>query len=283
MTLVTSPRDEQGVPAAGRAGRRYRTRSLSRGPVGAVVLPVIGVVLFLVAWWLLTTVSGVNINLIPPPGHVLNAFLQLPGYLMSQSVTTLVEVLEGFVLAVVTGALIALALVSSPVLERMTYPLLLAVNSVPKVAVAPLLVLWMGFGQLPKVIMVLLVCFFPVVLSTVAGLTSTPAEFIELARSLEAARWRAFVKIRIPSALPQVFVGLKLAMSLAVIGAVISEFQAGTVAGLGFVISTSSGQMDTAQAFAAIAILGVMSIVLFYALVALERVLIPWARPAARS
>jgi NitT/TauT family transport system permease protein len=249
----------------------------------AVLLPVTGVVLAIGAWWLATVVFPVNPALVPGPGAVLGAFRQLPGYLLAQTGHTTVEVLAGFAAAVVVSAVIALTLVWSPVVERMTFPLLLALNSVPKVAVAPLLVLWFGFGQTPKVIIVLLVCFFPVVISMVTGLSSTPPEFIELARSLEAPAWRTFLKVRVPSALPQVFVGLKVAMTLAVIGAVISEFQAGTVAGLGFVIAVSTGQTETAQTFAAIVLLALLSIALFYALVAVERLLIPWARPPGRS
>jgi NitT/TauT family transport system permease protein len=277
-----SPKGDPGMSPA-RDARRVRPRELGRGPVSAVLLPLLGVALVVVVWWLITVVFQVQPFVLPSPPLVLRAFLELPGYLIAQSVHTLVEVLEGFAFSLVAGVLIALAVVSSPIVERMTYPLMLAVNSVPKVAVAPLLVLWMGFGQGPKVVMVFLVCFFPIVISTVAGLTSTPPEFVELARSLEAPPWRTFLKVRAPNALPQVFVGLKVAMTLAVIGAVIAEFQAGTTAGLGYVVQQSSGQSETPQAFAAIAILGVMSMVLFYALVVLERVLLPWARPAART
>jgi NitT/TauT family transport system permease protein len=252
-------------------------RGFARGPVGAAALPAAGMALAVAAWWAATAAFPVNHALVPTPGDVLAAFLRLPGYLLAQSVHTLAEVLEGFAVAVVVGALIAPALVGSLVVERMLFPLLLALNAVPKVAVAPLLVLWFGFGPAPKVVMVFLVCFFPVVISMVTGLATTPPEFLELARSLEAPRWRTFLKVRVPAALPQVFVGLKVAMTLAVIGAVISEFQAGTSAGLGFVIETSTGQSDTAQTFAAVALLAAASIGLFYAIVAIERLLLPWA------
>ncbi|MFG1608834.1 ABC transporter permease [Actinoplanes sp. NPDC049265] len=241
-------------------------------------LPVLGLVLAVAAWWLAVLIFPVNPALVPAPPDVLAAFLDLPGYLLVQCGYTVVEVVEGFVAAVVVGAVIALALVSSRVVERMTFPLLLALNSVPKVAVAPLLVLWFGFGPVTKVVMVFLVCFFPVIISMVTGLASTPPEFLELARSLEAPAWRTFLKVRVPAALPQVFVGLKVAMTLAVIGAVIAEFQAGTVAGLGFVIQSSTGQSETAQTFAAVTLLAGVSVVLFYAIVGLERLLVPWAR-----
>jgi NitT/TauT family transport system permease protein len=169
----------------------------------------------------------------------------------------------------------SLLIVSSKVLERMIYPLLLAVNAVPKIAIAPLLVVWLGFGTPTKVIMVFLVCFFPVVISTATGKKSTPAEPVELMRSLDSSRGQGFVKLRLRCAMPQVFVGLKVAISLAVIGAVIAEF-VGAKAGLGYVIVQSGASVDTAPAFAAMTLPGVMSIALFYALVLLEGLLVPW-------
>jgi NitT/TauT family transport system permease protein len=174
------------------------------------------------------------------------------------------------------GVPMALAIVRSTVLERVIYPLLLAVNAIPKIAIAPILVIWMGFGQAPKVLMVFLVCFFPVVISTASGMKSTPAELVELLRSLNATRGQEFFKLRFQHALPQVFVGLKVAISLAVIGSVIAEF-VGASAGLGYVIVQSGASADTSLAFAAMALLGLVSIALFYGLVLLERRLLPWA------
>jgi NitT/TauT family transport system permease protein len=161
--------------------------------------------------------------------------------------------------------------------ERATFPLLVALNSIPKVAVAPLLVVWLGYGPKPKIVLVVLICFFPIVVSTVAGLTSTPADLGELARSLSASWWQGYVKVRLPWALPQVFVGLKLGISLAVIGAVVAEISSPNQ-GLGAVIVLSGSSLDTPLAFAAIVLLALLSIVLFYLIVALERLLLPWAR-----
>jgi NitT/TauT family transport system permease protein len=143
-------------------------------------------------------------------------------------------------------------------------PLLVAVNAV-------------RWGQKPVLTMVFLLCFFPIVLSTATGLTSTPADLAELARSLDASRWQAFRKVRLPAALPQIFVGLKVAMPLAAIGAVIGEFQAGET-GLGYVIVQAGGVGDTATAWAAIILIGLMSILLYFALVLLERFALPWVR-----
>ena len=158
-------------------------------------------------------------------------------------------------------------------------PVLLGLNAVPKIAIAPILILWMGFGYGPKIVVTLLLCIFPIVISTATGLRSTPAEFVELARSLCASERQILRTFRFPSAMPHIFVGLKIGISLAVIGAVIGEF-VGASEGLGWVILNSGANVNTSLAFAAMVLLSVMSIALFYALVALERLLVPWARHA---
>jgi NitT/TauT family transport system permease protein len=135
----------------------------------------------------------------------------------------------------------------------------------------------MGFGQWPKVVMVLLMCFFPIVISTAQGMKSTPTELVELMRSLNASRAQEFFKLRLRYAMPQIFTGFKVAISLAVIGSVIAEF-VGATKGLGYVIQQSGASADTTLAFAAITLLSIMSIVLFYGLVLLEHLLLPWAQ-----
>src|SRR3954466_547400 len=144
----------------------------------AILLPVVGLVLAIALWWLATVVFSIEAYLLPSPPDVISAFRAQPGYLMSQTWVSLMETVEGFLLSIVVGVPIALVIVRSTVLERVIYPLLLAVNAIPKIAIAPLLVVWMGFGQAPKVIMVLLVCFFPVVISTATGMKSTPVELV---------------------------------------------------------------------------------------------------------
>ncbi|SEQ88186.1 NitT/TauT family transport system permease protein [Lentzea xinjiangensis] len=240
------------------------------------VLPVLGLLAIVGAWWLATIVFRVDPFLLPSPGDVAGSFLELPGYLLEQTLVTSWEAVAGFALSVVIGVPIALLVVGSTVLERMFYPLLVALNAVPKIAVAPLVVVWFGFGIGSKVLMVVLVCIFPIVISTASGMRSTPNELVELFRSLAASRAHEFFKLRLWHALPQIFVGLKVSITLAVVGAVIGEF-VGARAGLGYVISTSGASADTSLAFAAMALLAVVSVVLFYALVLLERKLVPWA------
>jgi NitT/TauT family transport system permease protein len=247
-------------------------------------LPAAGAVTLVAGWWLATIVFHIQRLLVPTPADVVGVFGRLPVFLATNAVVTLVETLVGFGLAAVAGLVIGVALTSSRVIERAFLPTLVTVNSIPKLAVAPLLTVWLGFGQGPKVFMVFLLCFFPIVLATMAGLASTPADLGEVARSLSATRLQTFVKIRIPWALPQIFVGLKVGVSLAVIGAVVGEFTStGTDKGLGAVIVMSGASADTPLAFAAVAILAVMSVGLFYLLAAVERWLLPWVRETAAS
>jgi NitT/TauT family transport system permease protein len=238
---------------------------------------VLGVAVALLGWWLAVEAFDIRPFFLPPPGDVAQAFLEHPSYLAREGWTTLVQTVAGFAVATVAGLATALVLASSRRIEQAVLPLVVALNAIPKVALAPLLVLWLGFEAAPKITLAALICFFPIVVAALAGLTSTPADLGELVSSLSASRWQAFVKVRIPWALPQVFVGLKLAVTLAVIGTVVAEFRTPNT-GLGMVIVNSAQQIDMALAFAAIAVLMVMSIVLFYGTAAAERLLLPWAR-----
>jgi len=244
------------------------------------VLPVLGGVVAIGLWWLLTIALHIDPFYVPSPPDVVESFLRTPTYLLSETWITLQRVLIGFGIAAVCGLLIAVVLAASRTVERMAMPLLAAVNAVPKVALAPLLLVWMGFGNSPKIVMVVLVSFFPIVVSTMAGLTSTPADLRELARSLSASWWQTFVKVRLSWALPQVFVGLKVATPLAIIGAVIGEV-VNPDHGLGSVIVGSGASSDTPLAFAALVLLAVTGVVLFYFVAVIERVLVPWARAIA--
>lgn len=261
------------LPAAEPATRRP---SYSNG-LAAVGLPLLGTAVAVAVWWLATIVFDIRSFIVPAPPEVAKAFDRLGGYLIENLWVTLGETLQGYALAVILGLSLGLVITSSRVLEQMLYPMMLALNAIPKPALAPLLVVWMGFGPEPKIVMVVLICFFPIVLASATGFATTPADHVELVRSLDASRWQTFRKVRLPAALPQIFIGLKTAMPLAVIGAVIAEL-VGADAGLGYVINQAGGSADTALAFAAIVLLGLMAIVLFYTLVAVERLLLPWVR-----
>jgi NitT/TauT family transport system permease protein len=241
-----------------------------------VLLPVATLIAVILLWAGATAVLDIPAYLVPSPQSVLAKLADHWLYLMQQLAVTLGETLLGVFFAIAIGVPLAMAIAYFKTLEQMIYPILIGVNSMPKVAIAPILVVWLGFGWTPKVVMVVLLSFFPIVLSTVSGLRSTPHELVDLARSLSATALQEFVKIRFRWALPQIFVGLKNGITLAVIGAVIAEF-VGASSGLGFVIVQSGASADTALAFAAMTLLAVMSIALFYLLVALEKWLLPWA------
>jgi NitT/TauT family transport system permease protein len=252
---------------------------LTDSPIAAILLPVIGLLAAIGLWWGATVAFAIPSYLLPSPWDVVVKFSDQPVVLLQETGTSLLETIEGFLLAIVIGVPIAIVIVRSVILERLVYPLLLMVNSIPKVAIAPLLVIWMGFGQWPKVVMVLLMCFFPIVISTAQGMKSTPVELVELMRSLNASRAQEFFKLRLRYAMPQIFTGFKVAISLAVIGSVIAEF-VGATKGLGYVIQQSGASADTTLAFAAVTLLSIMSILLFYGLVLLEHLLLPWAQEA---
>lgn len=246
----------------------------------AIGLPAIGAVAIVGLWWLATIVFHIRSFFVPKPPEVVNAFLRLRGPLMTETRYTLTEVAVGFIIAAVGGMVVALVLTAFRVVERATMPWVVAINAVPKVALAPLLLVWLGFGMQSKIVMVVMISFFPVAVSTMAGLTSTPADLGELANSLSASGWKTFVKVRLPWALPQVFVGLKVAISLAIVGAVVGEIS-NPDHGLGAVIQSAGTNADTALAFAAIIMLGAVGIGLYYLVVGLERLLLPWAREIA--
>ena len=258
------------VPAASGAPPR-------RLPVSALAWPVIGLAVAVGAWWAVTLIFPIQTFILPSPPKVAEAFGALRVELLRQTWNTTVAVLYGFGISVVVGTLLGAAIAAWRPFERMFQPLLVAFNAVPKVALAPLMLVWFGYGRTPVLAMAVMVAFFPVVLSTATGLTSTPADLAELTRSMDASRWQTFRTVRLPAALPQIFVGLKVGMPLAVIGVVVGEMQYGD-GGLGMVIVQTSGQVDTASSFAAIGLLAVVSIVLYYLLVLAERLLLPWVR-----
>jgi NitT/TauT family transport system permease protein len=250
----------------------------TRRSVASLVLwPLLGLAVAIGAWWAATVVLAVNPVVLPAPPDVADGFGRYADTLVEEAGHTAVATLLGFVISVAVGVLIGVAIAAWRPFERMFSPLLVAFNAVPKVALAPLMLIWFGYGRTPVLAMAFLVCFFPIVLSTATGLTSTPSELAELARSLDASRVQAFRWIRLPAALPQIFVGLKIGLPLAVIGVVVGEMQYGET-GLGMIIVQTSGQGDTSAAFAAIVLLAGVSIVLYYLLSLVERLTLPWVR-----
>jgi NitT/TauT family transport system permease protein len=230
----------------------------------------------IVLWEVLVRHFHVPGWLLPAPSAIAQAMVEWRSDLMLHTAVTLYETLVGFALAIAISVPLAVLIVYSPLLQNTIYPILLAMQSTPKVAIAPLLALWIGFGAAPKIIVVFLVCFFPIIVATASGLSAVPASLIDLIRSLSASPIQTFIKIRFPTAMPHIFVGLKIAITFAVVGAVIGEF-VGSENGLGYLILISTSQSRTPLAFGALVLLTVMSIVLYYGVALAERVVVPWA------
>jgi NitT/TauT family transport system permease protein len=251
-----------------------------RRRVGSTVrraaLPVAGLTVLLAGWWSAVVGFGIEPFLLPGPPRVVDAFVRHGDYLAVEAGRTLGHTLGGFGIAAAAGVLTAALLAGSRLTREMFLPTLVALQAVPKVAVAPLMIIWLGFGAASKVALVALLCFFPVLVATLTGLRSTPADLVELMRSLSASAWQTQWRVRFPYAVPHIFAGLRVAVSLALIGAVVAQITTPN-AGLGAVIVRSGQSADTALAFAAIAVLAGLGIGLYYLLVGLERILVPWA------
>ncbi len=224
-----------------------------------------GVRLFNVPGWML-----------PAPSAIVAAAREWASDLVQHSVVTLGETVIGFLVALAISLPLAVLIAFTVMLRRLLYPILLGAQSVPKVALAPLVILWLGIGSLPKIVIVVLVCFFPILINVVAGFEAVPRPMLDLMHAMRASPAAIFRRLRIPVALPHLFTGCKIAITFAVIGAVISEFVAAQD-GLGYLIMISTAQSRTPLAFAAIILLTLISIVLFYAVEFLERRFVTWS------
>ncbi|MDQ7954481.1 MAG: ABC transporter permease [Rhodocyclaceae bacterium] len=229
----------------------------------------------LILWDLLVRIFKIPPYLIPPPMAVIKQLGADWSMLLQQSLPTLYATLGGFVASALIGVPIAMWIAYSRTVESFVYPLLVFSQSIPKVAVAPLFVVWFGFGIVPKVIAAFLLGFFPVVVSTVQGFKSVEPDVIDLARSMGAGPMKIFLKFRLPQALPAIFSGLKVSVTLAVVGAVVGEF-VGSNSGLGFVLQRATGTFDLPLMFAALVVLSMMGVILFLIVELVERWLMPW-------
>ncbi len=266
--------------SATNSGKRPARRSGSRAK--AVVTQVgwacAGFVLLIVIWQLVVIVAHLPADIVPAPASVAEQLVGHWATLATNAWVTLQEILVGFVLAVACGVIVAIGIAFSRTVERLLYPLIVVSQAIPKIVVAPLFLLWFGFGLTTNVLVAMLVAIFPVIVNTTLGLTAIDRDFIRLARVMGGNRRRVFVKMRLPYAMPSIFAGLKLAITFATLGAVAGELVAGQ-AGLGYIVTFASGSLDAALSFAAIVVLSVLGVVLFYAVVAVERVVLGWRPP----
>jgi NitT/TauT family transport system permease protein len=241
----------------------------------ALVYPGLAVLAALGAWYGAIVLLAIPPYVLPLPQDVLGELVAAPGLFARHAGITLYAAVGGFVLSVVVGVPIAIAIVWSEPFGKAIMPILIFSQTMPKVAIAPLFILWFGFGLLPKIVIAFLISFFPVVISMATGLLAVETEMLELIRSMAASKRQVFVKARIPTALPFLFSGLKVSITLCVIGAIVGEF-VGANQGLGYLVLWANGQTQTALLFAVLIVLAVMGYVLYSVVLYLERLAIPW-------
>ena len=227
------------------------------------------------AWEIACHVFGIGIYLLPKPSDVISQIIEDPIFLLHHGMFTASATMAGFILAVMAGILIAVVIVYSPFLEKTLFTALVAFNAIPKIAIAPLFILWIGTGLESKVLMAFLIAIFPIIVDTVVGLRSIDPAQLDLARTYRASQVRMFWKIRFPNALPSIFAGMKVGITLALIGTIVGEF-VGSSRGLGFVILQAQGTYQTPLVFAAILTLSVLGVILFNAIDLAERLALPW-------
>jgi NitT/TauT family transport system permease protein len=226
-------------------------------------------------WALLIVLAKPPAYILPPPWEVLARTFTDRAVLAAHGVTTMSEILIGLAISVLAAIPLGIAIVAIPVVERLLYPIIVAFNAIPKVALAPLFVVWFGYGLLPRVLITTSIAFFPILVSTITGLVSIDPDYLRLARVLHAREVQVFLRMRLPHALPSIFSGIKVATSLAVIGGIIGEFVASDK-GWGYLLVQASGTLDTTIMFSVVIILAIVASALFYAVAFLERLIVSW-------
>ncbi len=256
------------------------------GPQGATAraaswlrhsLPTLLVTVFaLVAWELIIRLGHVSTYIVPAPTAIAQALAANADDLWHAAFVTAREVFIGFVLSLVVGVALALVIVRFRWFGRAVYPLIVFFQTVPKVALAPIFILWFGYDLAPKVLLILVIAFFPITLNMLAGLEAVERGFVALMRSVGATENEILFRVRLPHALPQLMAGVKIAITFCVIGAIVGEF-AGASAGLGYVIQFASTQLETPLVFAALIVVSLVGVGFYYVSELLERLIVPWA------
>lgn len=244
------------------------------------LLPVLFFAVLMAAWQIACNAFDVPEFLLPSPLAIVKKIGEVPERLLLHTLTTLREVVIGFAAACAGGILLASFTAQSRIFGRTVFPMLVMSQTVPTIAIAPVLVIWFGPGDVARLIVVFLIAFFPMVVNTTAGLLRVNQELIDLARGLNASRWKIFTKIRMPNALPHIFTGMRISIALSVIGAVVAEFVAAEQ-GLGYLIFSANTNLDTKLVFAGVVLLAIMGIILFQAVRTAQHLMLPWARESA--
>lgn len=239
------------------------------------LVPVSAVIMLVAAWEVGVRWRGTPRWFFPPPSAVMQEAFDSRALIWRHTWTTLQEIVVGFVIALLLAVVLSIAIASSPLVRRSVFPFVIATQAIPIIALAPILLIWFGYGMTPKVIVVILTCFFPIVVNLVDGLRSTDQDALRLLRSLGANRAQELRLLRIPSALPFLFSGLRIAASISVIGAIVGEW-VGASSGLGYLMTRSAAQFQTARLFAAVIISAVLSVSLFGIVALIERRVLHW-------
>jgi NitT/TauT family transport system permease protein len=234
--------------------------------------------LILAAWQAAVVLLAVPDIILPSPTAIADYLVRRNQLFLNHTWPTLVQTMLGFALAVIGGILLAILVSLTEVGKRGVMPLLVVAQIVPKIAVAPLLMLWFGLGDLSRVLIAFLIAFFPIVINTVSGLTSVSAEIVLLGRAFARSRWHFFWKIQLPHALPHIFDGMKISITLAIIGVIVAEFVS-SQRGLGYLIMFANGRLDTVMMMASIAVLSVVGLALYAMIALVARVVVYWGAP----
>ena len=246
---------------------------------GEYVMAPVAAIVFLGLWSVVVKIGQYPAFILPSPAQVYNKFLLTlaDGTLWRHTQVTLIEILIGLSVGLVVAICLGYVLAKSPLLERLLSPYIIASESIPVVALAPLLVIWFGFGGLSKALIAALIVFFPVLVNTIVGIRSVEQDLRDLMYSLQASRWQTFLMLEVPASLPVFFGGLKMAVTLAVIGAVVGEF-VGADRGLGTLINIGRGVMDTPLIFVALFTLVFIAMSLYTAVVVIENRVLAWQK-----
>ena len=248
---------------------------MTKDHIKLALYPFAGTLTIIIVWQIYVDAFDINPVVLPSPLDIYLVSVKEFGLLMSETWPTTKEIVYGFALAIILGVPMAVGIANSKFLNLTFYPILIAIQSVPKVAIAPIVLVWFGTGIESKLVIAFLVAFFPIVVDTATGLNATSRDLLDLARSLRATPFQTFMKVQFPSALPHFFSGAKVAVTLAVIGAVIGEF-VGSDAGLGNLLLVANSQLDSPLAWAALIWLSILGILMFLAVVWAERIIMPW-------
>ncbi|GAB4064681.1 ABC transporter permease [Ancylobacter sonchi] len=268
--MPSSSRGEGSARAS--IGARFINSRLLNSPW---VRPLALLALIVVGWDLTVRLFHIPAYLIPTPWDVIQAFRTEGDKLLMEAVPTTIATVAGFLLSAAIGIPLAMLIAGSKTVESYLYPLLVFSQSIPKVAIAPLFVVWFGFGMMPKVIAAFLLGVFPVIVAGVQGFKSVEGDMHDLARAMKATRLQTFAMIGLPHAMPAIFAGLKVSVTLAVVGAVVGEF-VGANSGIGYVLQRSIGNFELPTMFAALIILAMIGVILFWIVDLVERFMVPW-------